>query len=90
VIARKPARRVSSGTIAALLLAVLVGPTLSAQAKGSVGTAAGFEDDDGNMDPAAGGFDWNSFGSPTWSGSAPDLQASTSANGWQFRGLTTH
>jgi hypothetical protein len=59
VIAGKPARRVSSGTIGALLLllAVLFGPSLSAQAKGSVGTAAGFEDDDGNMDPAAGGFD---------------------------------
>jgi hypothetical protein len=57
---------------------------------GPVGTAAGFEDNDGNM-PAdqSINFDWNNFNAAAWSvGSAPYRQtAPLTVNGWQFLGL---
>ena len=71
---------------AVVLLAVTI-QSISAQA-GPIGTASGFEDDDGNLAPAAGGFDWNSFSPVTWTGSAPYQQANKVVNGWAFTGLT--
>jgi len=67
-----------------------------AAAAGPVGTASGFEDDDGNLVPngtaltncTSAHFDWNCFRTLTWNGTAPYQNASTTANGWQFKGLT--
>src|SRR5437870_6639116 len=67
--------------IAALVLAI------GASATGPVGTAAGFEDDDGNL-VVNSTFDWNGFSPLTWTGSAPYQSASNTASGWQFNGLT--
>jgi prealbumin domain-containing protein len=64
---------------------------------GPVGTAAGFEDNDGNMvrgDSTLGtpGFDWNSFalatGGINWTGTASYRQTGTvTYSGWQFLGI---
>jgi hypothetical protein len=79
-----------------LLLAVIVvaagmliaAPTAFA-ATGPVGTAAGFEDDDGNLAPDALGvnFDWNSFAPTTWTGSAPSRTSTKVVSGWTFNGI---
>jgi hypothetical protein len=71
--------------IAAVL--ALLGAVLPALA-GPVGTAAGFEDDDGNLAPEAPiNFDWNSFAPTTWTGTAPFRTSSTNVSGWAFTGL---
>ena len=59
---------------------------------GPVGTAAGFEDDDGNLAPAAPiNFDWNSFDPVTWSphpATTPTRQTDAqTTNGFQFKGI---
>jgi hypothetical protein len=54
---------------------------------GATGSAAGFEDDDGNLSHES-ATDWNDFGSPSWTGTAPYQQATASAMGWSFLGLT--
>jgi len=65
----------------------LLGAVLPALA-GPVGTAAGFEDDDGNLAPEAPiNFDWNSFAPTTWTGTAPFRTSSTNVSGWAFTGL---
>jgi hypothetical protein len=67
--------------LAALILAI-------AAAAGPIGTASGFEDDDGNLNPQAPiSFDWNSFDPTTWTGTAPFRQSQTSASGWSFKGV---
>ncbi len=75
---------VPMAAIAALILVI-------AAAAGPVGTAAGFEDDDGNLaDDAATGIDWNSLDAtlPGWLGTAPNRTRGTAtALGWQFLGL---
>jgi hypothetical protein len=71
--------------IAAVL--ALLGAVLPALA-GPVGTAAGFEDDDGNLAPEAPiNFDWNSFAPTTWTGTAPFRTSTTNVSGWAFTGL---
>jgi len=61
---------------------------VSAASSGPVGTAAGFEDDDGNLAPAAPiNFDWNSFAPTTWTGTAPTRTSSKLVSGWAFTGL---
>jgi hypothetical protein len=67
--------------LAALVLAI------GAAATGPVGIAAGFEDNDGNLAPATGGFDWNSFSPTTWTGTAPQRTSSRVLSGWKFLGL---
>jgi hypothetical protein len=54
---------------------------------GAVGTASGFEDDDANLSHES-ATDWNDFGPLSWSGTVPYQQATASANGWSFLGLT--
>jgi hypothetical protein len=58
---------------------------------GPIGRAAGFEDNDGNLDPepATGiNFDWNSFASGvTWTGTAPYRAGTGDVSGWHFTGL---
>jgi hypothetical protein len=55
---------------------------------GAIGTAAGFEDDDGNLAPQAPiNFDWNSFAPTTWAGTAPTRQSTKTFAGWKFLGL---
>lgn len=61
---------------------------------GPVGLAAGFEDDDGNLQDDTGtginaGIDWNSLDAtlPAWAGTAPDRTREGTALGWQFLGL---
>jgi hypothetical protein len=87
----------NSPRILRLLLAVVlatslgfaVGPSRLYAATGPIGTAAGFEDNDGNLAPAAPiNFDWNSFSPVTWLGTAPYQNTSATAGGWQFVGLT--
>jgi uncharacterized repeat protein (TIGR01451 family) len=56
-------------------------------ATGAVGTAAGFEDNDGNLVPE-GLTDWNSFAPVTWTGTAPYQQATGSSGGFTFLGLS--
>jgi hypothetical protein len=60
---------------------------LPAFATGPIGTAAGFEDDDGNL-VVNSTMDWNGFSPVTWTGTAPYQSSSTKVNGWQFTGLT--
>ncbi|HEY8686587.1 MAG TPA: hypothetical protein VIO57_13365, partial [Chloroflexota bacterium] len=65
------------------------GATRSYAATGPIGTAAGFEDNDGNLTPAPSiNFDWNSFAPLSWQGTAPYQNASKITNGWTFLGLT--
>jgi hypothetical protein len=54
---------------------------------GPIGTASGFEDDDGNL-VVNSTFDWNGFSPVTWNGTAPNQSASKVASGWSFTGLT--
>ena len=71
-----------------LIVMLIVGAVGIAQATGSVGTAAGFEDDDGNLvpeDPIY--FDWNSFAPTTWDGTAPYRQSDAVLSGWTFKGI---
>jgi hypothetical protein len=57
---------------------------------GPVGTAANFEDNDGNLivDPNGPTVDWNSFSPLTYTGTAPYQTASKVSNGWQVKALT--
>jgi hypothetical protein len=74
---------VSLAAILALLLAIT-----SSASPGTIGAAAGFEDDDGNLAPASPiNFDWNSFDQPTWTGTAPTRSGTATAGGWSFTGL---
>jgi hypothetical protein len=56
---------------------------------GTVGTAAGFEDDDGDLIANdTPDFDWNSFAPANWDiGTAPYRQSDESVSGWTFRGI---
>jgi Prealbumin-like fold domain len=55
---------------------------------GPVGTAAGFEDDDGNLAPQAPiNFDWNSFSPTTWTGTPPYRESDKVVSGWTFKGI---
>jgi hypothetical protein len=67
--------------IAALILAI-------GASAGTIGTAAGFEDDDANLVQNS-TFDWNSFSPVTWSSSpaAPYRNSSKTASGWGFKGF---
>jgi hypothetical protein len=61
----------------------------AATVPGPLATAAGFEDNDGNLTPQAPiNFDWNSFAPLSWQGTAPYQNASNLVNGWTFLGLT--
>ena len=73
-------------TIVGTAVALTVVAVTSASATGAVGTASGFEDDDGNL-VADTTFDWNSFSPVTWTGTAPLRVASKTVSGWQFKGL---
>src|SRR5207253_2494245 len=74
----------------ALLLAVFALPARATITVGTVGTAAGFEDNDANLAPDVSGinFDWNSF-SPSWSTApaAPYRVGTDTNSGWHFTGL---
>jgi hypothetical protein len=71
------------GGIAALVLGLQI-----AAYAGAVGTAQGFEDDDGNLAPQAPiNFDWNSFDPTTWTGTAPNRTSTKTTNGFQFLGI---
>jgi hypothetical protein len=76
--------KLASG-LAAVALAVGVSalPALA----GPVGNASGFEDDDGNL-VVNSTFDWNGFDPTTWTGAVPYQESSTTASGWQFKGLS--
>jgi hypothetical protein len=58
---------------------------------GAVSTSAGFQGDDGNLDPAlpagATGIDWNTFSPTTWTGTAPFQNSTKTASGWDFTGI---
>jgi hypothetical protein len=76
-------------TLALILIAAL---TLSlvgtALATGGVGSAAGFEDDDGDLTPNdTPNFDWNNFAPTTWTGTSPYRQADAFVSGWTFKGI---
>ena len=77
------------GLLAAIAaFALLMALALPAYSTGAVGTAAGFEDDDGDL--AANdtpNFDWNSFAPTTWTGTAPYQQSDASVSGWTFKGI---
>ena len=70
--------------LSALLAGLVVPAALSNP--GSVGSASGFEDDDGNL-AVDSAFDWNGFNPTTWTGTAPNRTSSTTASGWAFTGL---
>ena len=86
----------SNRTVIAALasVALALGLTLplavaASAATGPIGTASGFEDNDGNLAPEAPiNFDWNSFSPVTWTGTAPSQTATKTAGGWAFNGLT--
>ena len=66
--------------LAALILAI-------AAAAGPVGTAAGFEDDDGNLvaNGTTPNFDWNSFATTLWTGTPPYQSSTKIVSGWDSR-----
>jgi hypothetical protein len=68
--------------LAALIMAI-------AAAAGPIGTAAGFQGDDGNLADEGAGIDWNSFDPVSWGGAAaPYRTGTTSAQpAWKFLGL---
>jgi Prealbumin-like fold domain len=75
-------------------LSLLVVVALAALTVALAGTAAavssesGFEDDDGNLAPAAPiNFDWNSFAPTTWTGTAPNRTSEKLFGGWSFDGI---
>jgi hypothetical protein len=69
------------------ILALVIGWQIAALA-GPVGTASGFEDDDGNLaDDTTAGIDWNTFAPTTWTGDANLRTATDSADGWTFKGI---
>jgi hypothetical protein len=71
------------------LLIAVVAVTLISSAvalAGAIGTAAGFEDDDGNL-AVTSTFDWNGFSPTTWTGTAPYRQSDKVASGWTFKGI---
>jgi hypothetical protein len=74
---------------ALILVAALVSSTVGiALATGAVGTAAGFEDDDGDLVANdTPNFDWNSFAPTTWTGTAPYRQSDALVSGWTFKGI---
>jgi hypothetical protein len=76
------------------VLAVVTGITLISAGialAGPVGTASGFEDDDGNLvDNVVAGIDWNTFSPLTWAphpATTPTRQATKTTSGWRFLGL---
>jgi hypothetical protein len=77
--------RVGVGLLAVSALMLVF--ALPAFATGPIGTAAGFEDDDGNL-VVNSTMDWNGFSPVTWTGTAPYQSSSKTVNGWQFTGLT--
>jgi hypothetical protein len=83
----KKNRKLLVGLAAVAMLLALTLPAIA----GPVGTAAGFEDDDGNLAPEAPiNFDWNSFAPVTWSPSpsqTPTRTADDLFGGFQFKGL---
>ena len=74
---------------ALLMVAALISSTVGiALATGSVGTAAGFEDDDGDLVANdTPNFDWNSFAPTTWDGTAPYQTSDAEVSGWTFKGI---
>jgi Prealbumin-like fold domain len=82
------AGRLLLAAMAVASVVLIISPTASA-ATGPVGTAAGFEDDDGNLapDPLGLNFDWNSFAPTTWTGGAPNRTSTKVFSGWTFNGL---
>lgn len=85
------AKKIKTRTMMSVLLTavLLISVTGSALATGPVGSAAGFEDDDGNLAPDAAtqNFDWNSFAPTNWTGTAPYLQSDAFVSGWTFKGI---
>jgi hypothetical protein len=75
-----------------VIAALVIGWQIAAFA-GPVGTAQGFEDDDGNLAPNGGtpNFDWNSFAPVTWSphpATTPTRQTDAkTVSGFQFKGI---
>ena len=82
---RAVARRASVFCVVAVLLTVI--PSMASA--GPIGTAAGFEGDDGNLAVnTTGQMDWNGFSAaPAWTGTAPYRQRTGTVNGWAFTGL---
>jgi hypothetical protein len=74
-------------TLSLVTGAFVVASTAQA-ATGPIGTAAGFEDNDGNLVVDTLPTDWNSFTGATWTGTAPYQSTSKTVNGWAFTGLT--
>jgi hypothetical protein len=52
----------------------------------SVGSDAGFEDNDANLVTGA-NMDWNGFAPVTWTGTAPKRSTSTTVDPWSFSGF---
>jgi len=73
-------------TLIGVIAALVVGWQVAAYA-GAVGTAQGFQDDDGNLADDGAGIDWNSFSPTTWTGQAPNRTSTKTANGFQFLGI---
>lgn len=74
--------------VAAATVSLLTFIAASAVQAGAVGTASGFEDDDGNLViNSAGNMDWNGFDPTVWTGTPSLRQSTKTASGWQFLGL---
>jgi len=71
------------GVIAALVLGFQI------VAYATVSTDEGFEAADGNLAPngTTPNFDWNSFATTTWTGTAPNRQSTKNVSGFQFLGI---
>lgn len=82
-------RVIAAGAMIIALVALSLSSVPSAFASGTVGTAAGFEDDDGNL-VVDSTFDWNGFAPVSWQPSpstTPTRQVAKTVSGWQFAGF---
>jgi hypothetical protein len=71
-----------------IVLGFSILPVSNALATGPVGTASGFQDDDGNLIDDGDGIDWNSFTTTTWTGTVPYQVSDKTLSGWKFKGLS--
>ena len=75
-------------TVFVMVITLALSYSSVALATGTVGTAAGFEDDDGNLAAEAPvNFDWNSIAPLTWMGTAPYRMSDAFVSGWTFKGI---
>jgi hypothetical protein len=87
-IAPKRAKRRWFGVVAVVAVVSLLWSAVALA--GAIGTAQGFQDDDGNLVDDGAGIDWNSFQDVSWlpaNSTTPTRQADKTDLGFKFKGI---